>query len=684
MDDPRQRPKILRPLDHFLLAAAAVPGIFGTLRSFGTDGVTFPAAALLTVAALLALGPLARLLKTGKFPEEYRKTIIAVIFSTHIVATLFFFPPEDLVNSRPVLTLDHAIHFYQAERAKEVFWKSFRFHTYDPCFMAGYPGGTIFDIDTKGVELWCSILRVIDTARSYKLFIILAHLLLVFSIYSGCRLLKYKFEEAVYALLVFLVYWHWGRPYAGDFRFAGMFAFIFVSHICFYLTGLFRRFLHEKPSKRFYILGPLAFFIHPTAAVILPIPFLALFFSERRLSLPGKTPRGHNKRLLARLVAWCLLVIAVNLIWLVPFFRYLDIKTPSESYFQISGFGGLIKLLIKPGNLPALFLIALSGLGAVHLIRQKRFTEAAAPAAGSLFLLFLAGAGIYLPLFDQMEPGRFLLSAFFFMAPLSGAGLAALFRWSGKIFGPSRLLQQAQTAAVIILLFCSPAFGLISSREYYKHTLSTTFTPETDSLIKALIQHTDTSGRLMIEDGPAWLYGNCHLASIIPLSTGVEQIGGPYLHVFIKHDFSSFRIFRTMGEPLGKMKHERLLDYMKQYNVRWVLTATPESRAYFEEHPLEGPIWSSRHFTLWAVSHASAPWEGRGVTVTADYDRIDVTVKPVPGRPRLEKILLPYHWDRRLKVTPPARISGKMYLDDPVPFILLEPNGETDIRITFH
>ena len=676
--------KTLRTRDCCLLAGAAVLGIGATLRSFGIHGVTLPAAGLTAGAALVALGPLIRLFRGGTLPEDRAKSIIAVIVVCHLVGTLFFFPPEDVLNDRPVLTLDHAVHFYEVERAKEVFWDSFRLHMYDPYFMAGYPGGTVFDIDTKGVELWCSLLRFVDTARSYKLFILLAYLLAVCTVYAGCRRLRYGSEEAICAVLLFLAYWHWGRPYAGDFRFAGMFAYLFVCHLSLYLVGLFRSVLDGESSKRFYLLGPLAFFIHPTAAVLLPVPFLALFLIGRRRVAPGAARRRWEMGRFIRIVVWCIAVVAVNAVWVIPFLRYLSIKIPSETFFQIEGARGLAAVLIKPANLPALAMIVLSAVGFAHMARQGRLAEAIAPGAASVFLLFLAGFGIYIPLFDQMEPGRFLVPALIFMAPLAGAGLVMLMARSGTIFHRAHVPHPLKAVVMIVLLLCSPVFALVASRAYYRHTLSTTFTAEVAGVLDALKRHTDASGRLMIEDGPAWAYGDSHLPSIIPLYTGVEQIGGPYAFMFIRHGFTTFQTDRTMGMPLERMGPERLREYIDLYNVHWILTATPECGAYVERLSYVRALWSSKQFRLWEVPTGSTFASEPGVTVQASVDLIRVTITDGAAQPPPERMLLKYHWDRGLEVTAPARISKALRLDDPVPLILLEPNGARDIRITFH
>jgi hypothetical protein len=674
----------LRKRDYWLLAAACALGIASTARTCGIDGVTVPSAALLGGAALLALGPLVRLLKDGEAFRTRAKTVVAVIFACHLVATLYFFPPEDVVNDRAVLTLDHAVHFYEAERGTEVFWKSFRPNMYDPYFLAGYPGGTVFEIDTNGVIVWCALLRFIDTARSYKLFILLAHLCAVFTIYAGCRRLRYGADESAFGTLAFLAYWHWGRPYAGDFRFAGMFAYLLVCHLSLYIAGLFRSFLDGERVRRFFVIGPLAFLIHPTAAVILPVPFLALFLAQGRRRMRGSEWRSRQTHLLALFSSWCLLVLVVNAFWLVPFFRYLNIKTASESFFQIGGIRGLLGILMKSGNFPALLLIVLGGIGFGALAR-RRFEDAAAPAAASVFFMFLGAFGTRLPFIDQMEPGRFLVPAFVFMAPLAGAGLTAfLEKVRGARISP-RLCGSARTSVGIVLLLCLPAFGLVESRAYYRHTLSTTLTPEVTRAIEAIKAHADDSGRLMIEDGPAWAYGNSHLLSVIPLFTGIEQIGGPYPFMFIEHGFSTFQTRLTMGVPLADLPPERLLEYIELYNIRWILTATPESAVYIAALPSVKAVWSSQHFALYAVT---TPYSGfasePGAVVRASYDVLQVTIASGAVRTFPETVLLKYHWDPGLEVAAPCRISPEMRLEDPVPLIRLEPNGETEIRITFH
>ncbi|MFH1755864.1 MAG: hypothetical protein ABIA59_09195, partial [Candidatus Latescibacterota bacterium] len=448
-------------------------------------------------------------------------------------------------------------------------------------------------------------------------------------------------------------------------------------------VGLFNSFLNIDDSWRFYLLGPLAFLVHPTAAVLLPIPFIALFLAKQRQFSDEPYRPLWAKDLLLRLLAWCLLVFAVNAIWILPLVRYLDIKLPSEAFFQIRGSAGLFAVLVKPGNLPAIFLCLLSLAGSIRLIAARRVIEFVAPASAVVFLLCLAGYGVYVPGVNQMEPGRFLYSAMIFMSPLSAVGLKVCFDGMCRVLRGNVRLNYVRTALLVVLFVLPPWLGLLSSRAFYKHTLSTTIKPEIAQLIAALQEHADRSGRVMVEDGTAWRYGNSHFPSILPLFTGIEQIGGPYPHTFIKHHFATFQLNKAMGKPLMSWQASEFQEYLALYNIRWIVTTTPEVTAYIEKLSTYDAIWSSAHFTLWRGQARTSFADVSNVSVRADYNLIEVTLPLRNDGILPQKILLKYHWDRALRVEPPARISQAMRLDDPVPFIVLEPNGAEVVRITY-
>ena len=119
--------------------------------------------------------------------------------------------------------------------------------------------------------------------------------------------------------------------------------------------------------------------------------------------------------------------------------------------------------------------------------------------------------------------------------------------------------------------------SFLSARTAYHHRLFTTPSTDVQELLDAIAKNVDTSGRVMVEDGPAALYDEVHLPGIIPALTGVQQIGGPYPHTFLLYYFTTFRWEETFGRPMKGWTPESLRPYLDLYDVRWILTATDPS-----------------------------------------------------------------------------------------------------------
>jgi len=171
---------------------------------------------------------------------------------------------------------------------------------------------------------------------------------------------------------------------------------------------------------------------------------------------------------------------------------------------------------------------------------------------------------------------------------------------------------------------------------------------------------------------------------MIPLFTGIEQIGGPYPFMFITHAFATFQTRQTMGMPLREMRPDSLLGYIELYNVRWILTATPECAEYVEALPYAKALWSSKPFALYGVTTPHSGFASEpGVEVRSSYDTLRVLVSPAAGHDSPDAVMLKYHWDPGLRVSAPCRIRPVRRLRDPVPFIYLEMNGEREATIAF-
>jgi hypothetical protein len=617
-------------------------------------------------------------------PNRSGRAVLVALFAVHVLATLFFFPPADIVSERPVVTLDHAFHYYQARRANAVFPETGRLHAYDPHFMAGFPSG-LFDLDVKALELFCAPFPRREVGRAMKLFLLGCYLSMVFTVYWGCRLFHLTQRESLLAVALLLVFWHWGRPQASHFRYAGMFSFICVSHLAVLVAGLFSKFLRAGSAVWWLVLGPVVYFVHPTAVVILAAPYAALIVLERR---------NLDARKLLVVASWCVLVVMVNSIWIIPLFEYAQAKTATDAFFQFSGARDLARILLRPGCLPADCLLALAVVGGAGLVRGARASTGFTISIAVVSLLAVAAYGVDLPGLDQLEPGRFLLSAIFFSAPLAGAGAARLLKgWDGLARRYPRLRWIA-TLAVLVILVSPIVLSHFSARTQYKRRLSTALDDEVAELVGALRRVTGPSARLMIEDGPAAMYGDVHLPGLLPALTGVEQIGGPYPYTFLSHHFATFEVERTMGRPLAKMTSREFWDYAALYNFRWVATASGKARDFMSRiasdvspsglepdstggRSLE-VVWRSGRYEVWRIGERPSFTGATPARVRADFDRIEVDLE-TPA----ESFTLAYHWMKGLRVDPPAVISPVAVFDDPVPFIRVEPNGATSVLIKY-
>ena len=107
------------------------------------------------------------------------------------------------------------------------------------------------------------------------------------------------------------------------------------------------------------------------------------------------------------------------------------------------------------------------------------------------------------------------------------------------------------------------------------------------------------------------------------------------------------------------------------YNVKWVVTWSPESLDFFSRYPeYLIPLHKIDSFTIFKVKrNPSFFLKGKG-TVKSDYNRIELR----EISPQDSEIIISYHWMQGLATEPPRKID-RLYLGgDPIGFIrILDP-----------
>lgn len=654
---PFSRSRALRRVCGGLSAALVV---VSTLH-IGTFDPTLALRGLLLGAGLVLATPFLAGLVPGRAPTgESARRLVAAVFVVNALATLYAIPIHVLASSRPIVTDDYAVHYVQCERARSELRHSFRVAGYSPWFMAGYPAGTIFDVDMKGAELFCTLLPM-PTALALKVFVFGVFLLMVLGFYHGSRLLGFGAGENVLGLLLFLVYWHWGRPYAGDFRYVGMFSFVAACYLSLLLAGLLRAFLLGSHGRTFFVLGAVTFLLHAATLVLVAAPFLALLVVHRR---------SIHRRQIERLILWALVVLLANVLWLKPVIEFLPDKLPTTAYYQTRGALAVAHLLLRPTSAPALALLVLAVLGAWRQSRRGLAAQAAPLVAGAVFLMLCAAYGVFVPGLNQMEPGRFLFGAIVFAAPLAGSGLAWMF---DRLPAAARGAALRRAALVALVLLPLP-LALLEAKAFYRHTVGVALTPAVERLRQAIRATVHPGARLMIEDANAAVFGGTYFPVLLPHETGVEQIGGPYPHTPLRHARTEFTSDRLLGRPLADWDPAALRTRLAFLRVRWIVTATPAAARLVASVPGVSRVWNEPPFSIWVLD-AGEPAEPR---TTASLDRIEVTFD-APSR----GAFIPYHWVRGLRASPPAEIVPALHDDDPVPYIYIRPHGANRVLIRY-
>ena len=132
--------------------------------------------------------------------------------------------------------------------------------------------------------------------------------------------------------------------------------------------------------------------------------------------------------------------------------------------------------------------------------------------------------------------------------------------------------------------------------------------------------------------------------------------------------------------PWEQFHPDELREYLRVYNVRWIIAWSPQSHEFLDARPelfeLRRSFEGSR---LRAYEYAAEPSfliRGRG-EVEADFDEIVVDgIVPEAG-----SIVLSLHWLPLFESDPPRELRRHPVLDDPVGFIeVLDPPERLVIR----
>jgi hypothetical protein len=580
---------------------------------------------------------------------------------------------------------DHPHYFHCSVMGRAFLSESGTTAGYDPYFMAGYPQSVMFPPSSTLPDVWMWAFGGDERPEvAFKWYVLIAAAVAPWLIAAAGMAQGMGRTGIAAAVLLFLGYlWtDWPINYVG----IGMMPYFVAAPTCVLAAGLFGRFVDVGGIGRWLaaaLLCSTAFLMHLTAAMLLApagaLAYLGVWWSRRR--------RGVGLPISRHLGVWAVpvVVLALNAFWWAPIIWLASTKGSSDFAFvhpegslaritQLFTSEAPAEMILIGLGLPGLIVLATKGLG--------RGLALAGLAAAGWFWAYTAADFRSL---DFLQPGRHTFALYSALAVAAGAAISAgvarpRARAGGVGVDGVRLDRWALVAAVLIgiRILGTPAVASVRARALGESTfLSTQPPPAFFRILGWIREHAAKGDRVLYEEGgidvPAMPdpFGGGRFSGLIPLKTGVELIGGPYLKANLTTNFTQFGGGRLFGRD--DWDAEFFKTYARLYRPGFILCWSPHAVRMVSEH---GDL-----FTILAREgpFVFARVDGFG----GDAIRGSARVEAAPGRLTVSEmtadldgyVVLRYHSVPSLQARPAAAVDEEFAEGDPVPFVRIKPDA---------
>jgi len=608
---------------------------------------------------------------------------------------------EGLTNGWPLWRDDHPLYYHSALVTRAFLHQSATTAGYDPAFMAGYAKSVVFPASSTLPELVVWAFGGDRPELAYKLYVLVSAIALPWLVALAAAAWRLRARGAALAVLLFLLYIWTDFPI--NYAAFGMLPYLLAIPLGLLATGLFGGYLIQGGILRWLMvtnLMSLTVMVHLTAAMVVApaaaLAYLAALIASGAGSPGGRDldagraeePTGGDRVIPRRFSAarhigvWLvpLFVLASNAFWWLPGLWLASTKGASDFAFAHSSegvFRRLLQVVTVEAEVQSI-LLALGLPGLVLLVRQSRIrgTALAGFCVTGLFWGYLAGG---FQVLDFLQPGRHTYACYTALALAGGAGLDAFFlrlREGGE--GASRLDRWAMAAALVIGLrmLGPPLFESLRERLWAGEPfLSSRPSSRLLWVIDRVKAHVKQGERLLYEEGGKGLSGipdpfqRGRFSGLLPEPTGVELIGGPYLHAALTTNFTQFGEGALFGK--SDWDREHFVKYARLYRPNAILCWSPRARRFCRSNPDLITILDDDGAVLIGTVHG---FEGDTIVgaahVAAEPGRLHVRAMS-PGVDG--SIVLRYHSVPSLRPRPPIPLDPRFEEGDPVPFIGLRP-----------
>jgi hypothetical protein len=199
-------------------------------------------------------------------------------------------------------------------------------------------------------------------------------------------------------------------------------------------------------------------------------------------------------------------------------------------------------------------------------------------------------------------------------------------------------------------------------------------------MIKELRTHLHPGERLLYEEGGLGNdpFDDGRFSGLLPERTGLEIIGGPYLHASLTTNFTQFGEGKLCEKPdWGRAEFVR---YVKVYGPSAILCWSAHSRRFCLGNPDLVQVLADDQTVLIGRILGS---EGRVSGGSARLESAAGRVRVRELSPGLDgSVVLRYHFVPYLATSPTVACEPEYQADDPVPLVRLRPPpGTSDVEL---
>jgi hypothetical protein len=503
---------------------------------------------------------------------------LTALFVAHLILASLVVSPGVLFGGEPITSLDYSLHFVRVWATDEMLSEHGRIWGYNPFFLAGYPAGTVFDVNNHFIELFGVALHRVGFSlpTAFNLFVFLALLLVPIFTWMAARNFGLSPWQQVTAVGLAILLWFTD----GEVRIAWRVGVI-ASGVAMYTLPYALSSLHRYMERRtgtslaaFLVTGTLISLLHP-------LSFL-FFFGMVALYLVVRA-RWFDLRFWGAMVLFAALVLAINMIWIAPLLQHLSLKTTS-GYHWIGDLRALARdLTVIRGSGLRLLLYAfgIGGLAVWWREERKELVELI-----GIPVVLLTGFGYlsgHLEIFRDYETYRNNLVVSFLLVSPAAVAFDRALGWL-RTLAPTKRRVVAVAGTFLVLVFLAKNlvfFAPYARGQFGRHALRPLH-PADMKVVELVRERVGFDERVLVEYWP--------LGAMLPWYTGREVIGGPYPLVWMPHNFANFVVYREVsvarqtelfGRSIGEITPEEVRAYLEQYGVGWIVANSDETKTLF-------------------------------------------------------------------------------------------------------